>query len=272
MTKKANMLSSVKPWDMVAEGYAEITMKLFQGYTDKALALSELNEGSNIVDIACGPGTLALAAAKKVNSVKAVDFSASMLAILQETINQQAIDNIETHFGDGQNLPYDDESFDAAFSMFGLMFFPDRNKGYAEIFRTLKPSGTVVISSWAPVSESPAMMAVFGAVKAINPDMPAPQADIESLENPEVFKSELLNAGFSDIKIHRITKKFVVNTVEEFWNDMVKGSAPLVMMKNSMSEETWKDKSQIALEYLDKTIGACPTSIAADAWLGYGRK
>ena len=272
MTKKQNMLSSVTPWDMVAEGYAEITMKLFQGYTDKALELAPLTKQSRIVDIACGPGTLALSAAKRVNSVKAVDFSESMLAILQETIRRQTIDNIETYFGDAQNLPYSDESFDAAFSMFGLMFFPDRKKGYREIYRTLKPGGCMVVSSWAPVSQSPAMMAMFGALKAVNPDIPDPQTDIESLENPDFFKTELLAAGFNGAEMHLVTQSIEIDSVEKFWNDMVKGSAPIVMLKNSLSDEAWQEKCQIAIGYLNTAIGACPTSLSMDAWLGFARK
>jgi hypothetical protein len=39
-----NMLSSVTPWDMVAEGYSEVTMKMFQRYAEEALALANLNE------------------------------------------------------------------------------------------------------------------------------------------------------------------------------------------------------------------------------------
>ncbi len=155
MTKKPSMLSTVTPWDTVAEGYSEITVQLFQEYADEALALANLDAGCNIVDIACGPGTLALAAAKRVNSVNAIDFSPRMVEILRKSIDEKKLDNVEVRCGDAQHLPYENGSFDAAFSMFGLMFFPDRQKGYAEIYRTLKPGGRVVISSWAPVSESP---------------------------------------------------------------------------------------------------------------------
>lgn len=257
---------------MVADGYSEITMKLFQGYADAALELAGINSRSNIVDIACGPGTLTLAAGKKVNSVKAVDFSASMLDILNNTLASQAIVNIETHCCDAQQLPYDDESFDAAFSMFGLMFFPDRMKGYREIHRTLKPGGKTVISSWAPVAQSPSMQAVFGALRAMNPEIPEPQTDIESLENPEFFKAELRNAGFRHVEIHPVTQSVAINSVQEYWDDMVKGSAPLVMMKNSLSEKAWEEKNQIALDYLHDIIGTCPTSLSADAWLGVGVK
>lgn len=272
MSQKTNMLSTIAPWDAVAGGYAETTMKIFERYNEKALELAQLSENSRILDVACGPGTLALDAAGRVNSVSAIDFSEAMVGIFSETIKARGIDNIEIHCGDAQELPFDNESFDAAFSMFGLMFFPDRSRGYAEIMRTLKPGGKIIISSWAPVSQSPAMQTMFGAVKAIKPEMPEPQTDVESLENPEFFRKELENAGFKDVSIHAVTMAFPVNSIDEFWRDMVRGSAPLVMLQKSMSQEEWREKERVALEYLDKTLTTLPASLTSDAWLGCGRK
>ena len=267
----STILSSMEPWDLVAEGYAEVTMKLFQAYTDHALALTRLNEQSHILDLACGPGTLALTAADKVANVKALDFSSEMIDILNRTQKVDSIRNIDTHCGDGQSLPYVDNCFDAAFSMFGLMFFPDRMKGYKEILRTLKPGGETVISSWAPVSDSPVMQAVFGALKAMNPTIPDPQEEIESLENPDFFLREMVEAGYVDVQILASDKDMEIDSIETFWEDMVKGSAPIVMMKNSMPEDLWREKNKIALEYLYDTIGNTKT-LSAKAWLAYGRK
>ena len=74
-------------------------------------------------------------------------------------------------------------TFDAAFSLFGLMFFPDRKQGFAEIYRTLKPGGSIAITSWAPVDQSPAMQTMFGALRAIKPDLPQPQRAVTTLED-----------------------------------------------------------------------------------------
>ena len=267
-----NMLSSTTPWDMVAQGYSEVTMKVFQDYVDVALEQTDLNKQSRVLDIACGPGTLTLKAANKTGAVKAIDFSRSMIDILNNTIQVQSIDNIETCCGDAQQLPYDDESFDAAFSIFGLMFFPDRMKGYKEIYRTLKPGGKTVISSWAPTKDSPMQMAMFGAVKAIKPDVPEPQSDIESLENPEFFKAELVDAGFKDVEVLPVVSGVQVDSLEQFWGDMVRGSAPLVMLKNSMPEEVWREKCKVAIDYLQETLPGLPTTLTAKAWIGVGVK
>ena len=266
------MLSSVEPWDLVAEGYSKVTMSLFQGYVGRALQLAKLSRENRILDVACGPGTLALEAAGLVDSVDAIDFSESMIRMLGKNIEDKKFSNIKAKCGDGQNLPYKDSLFDAAFSMFGLMFFSDRMKGYSEIYRTLKPGGRILVSSWAPVSQSPAMQVMFGAVRAMKPEMPELQTDVESLENADFFKNELKNSGFRNIETHLVTKEFPVVSIEHFWRDMIKGSAPIVMMKNNMQPDEWKEKEKIALQYLEETLTSMPTSLSSDAWLGYGIK
>ncbi|MDH5328278.1 MAG: class I SAM-dependent methyltransferase [Gammaproteobacteria bacterium] len=272
MNEPPNMLSTVTPWDMVAEGYAETTMTFFRSYTEKALELARLSKDCKILDVACGPGTLPLLVAAKVNSVHAIDFSESMISLFRNAISEQGIKNIEVHCGDGQALPYTDGLFDTAFSMFGLMFFPDREKGYKEIFRTLRPGGKVVISSWAPVCDSTLMQTLFGAIKAMKPEIPEPQTDIESLENPEFFRNELTAAGFADVDIIGFSGEFPVNNVKEFWTDMVKGSAPIVMMKNDMSNDQWNELETVALGYLSKQLPNMPTTLSSKAWFGVGVK
>lgn len=266
------MLDTTTPWDMVAEGYAQTTKELFRPYAEAAIHMAKLNTDSHILDVACGPGTLSLLAKNQVKSIDAIDFSESMVSIFEDSIKQQGIEHIKTHCGDAQVLPYADNIYDAAFSMFGLMFFPDRAKGYSEIYRTLKPGGRVIISSWAPVAQSSAMQTMFGAVRAMKPEIPEPQTVIDSLENPEFFKHELEKAGFKNCSVEVVTGQYPVNELEQFWNDMLKGSAPIVMMKNSMPEEEWIEKERIALDFLKTKLTDLPTVLTSDALLGYGIK
>jgi ubiquinone/menaquinone biosynthesis C-methylase UbiE len=165
---------------------------------------------------------------------------------LPQRENEQAEHrNIKLHCGDAQTLPYADATFDAAFSLFGLMFFPDRQRGFAEIHRTLKSGGSIAITSWAPVDQSPAMQTMFGALRAIKPDLPQPQRSITTLENPERFKQEMEEAGFRNIEIRSVTKAFPTGSTGEFWDNMVKGSAPIQMMKKGLAgrDTTYAEES-----------------------------
>jgi ubiquinone/menaquinone biosynthesis C-methylase UbiE len=272
MSQKPNPLSTSEPWNLVADGYAETTMIVFEQYAEEAIATSKLKPNSTVLDVACGPGTLALMVAHDAREVHGIDFSASMLAVFKQKIEQAGHGNIALHCGDAQALPYPDQMFDAAFSLFGLMFFPDRRKGFAEIHRTLKPGGSIAVTSWAPVDQSPAMQTMFGALRAIKPDLPQPQRSVATLENPEVFKQELLDAGFRDVEIRRVTKPFPIPSIPEFWESMVKGSAPIQILKKSLGESAWREKEILAIDYLQEMLPSTPTTLTSDAWLGLGIK
>jgi ubiquinone/menaquinone biosynthesis C-methylase UbiE len=273
MSKTPNMLSAIEPWDLVANGYAETTMQMLAHYADEAIAASRLKPGAKILDVACGPGTLSLMVAHEAGEVHGIDFSAPMLDIFEQHIKRTGLGNITIQHGDAQELPYADNTFDAAFSMFGLMFFPDRCRGFAEIYRTLKPGGTIAATSWAPIDRSPAMQMMFGAIRAINPNIPEPQKSIDTLENPDVFKQEMLDAGFRNVKIQSVTRfAFPVVSIPKFWDDMVKGSAPIQMMKKSMGDATWKEKEMLAIRFLEEKLPELPARLSSDAWLGLGIK
>ena len=268
MSQKPNMLSTVVPWDLVADGYAETTMQLLAQYAEEAIVASRLKRGASVLDVACGTGTLALMVAREAGLVQGIDFSEAMLAIFRQNVERAGLKNIAIQHGDAQALPYADEMFDAAFSMFGLMFFPDRSKGFAEIYRTLKPGGTIAVTSWAPLDQSPAMQMMFGAIRAIKPEIPDPQKAIDTLENPDVFKQEMLDAGFREVKIQSVTKAFPVESVQVYWEGMVKGSAPIQMLKKGMGETAWREKERLAINHLEEQLPSTPTILSSDAWLG----
>lgn len=268
----SNPLAAAEPWNLVADGYAETTMKVFEQFADEAIAASKLKPNSTVLDVACGPGTLALRLAQHAEQIHGIDFSESMLAVFRDKIERAGHRNIDLHCGDAQTLPYADATFDAAFSLFGLMFFPDRGKGFKEIHRALKPGGTIAVTSWAPVDESPAMMSMFGALRAIKPELPQPQRSVTTLENPDLFKQEMEEAGFRDVEIRRVTKAFPVGTAPEFWASMVKGSAPIQMMKKNLGEELWREKEKLALAWLEEMLPTLKMPLTSDAWLGVGVK
>lgn len=267
-----SMLATSGPWDLVAEGYHEASVEFFRGFNDAALELVAPGEGDRVLDVCCGPGTLALVAAGRVAAVDALDFSENMLAILRQCAADAGLTNIAPHAGDGQNLPYEDDTFDAAFSMFGLMFFPDRAQGYGELFRTLKPGGRVCVSSWAPVDQSPQMQVMFGALRAINPDIPEPKTDVDSLENPDRLASELAQAGFRDVEVHKVAYGLEFASAADFWGKMTEGAAPVQMMKKKMGEDVWREKSKIAVDHVARSVGAFPATLCSDAWLGVASK
>ena len=269
--KPAGPLASPGPWNLVAEGYEQITRRSLEAFSRSGLAMLRYDSGTKAIDIACGPGTTTLLIAPAVRHITCVDFSAAMLSQLRRNIAAAEVANVEIVEADGQALPFADNSFDLGVSMFGLMFFPDRRKGFAQLFRVLSPGGHALVSSWAPAEQQPLMRTVFAALQ---PDgAAAPDAGrLSGLEDRAVFESEMHEAGFTDIRIEAVTHGLTVDSVDQFWRDLVAGMAPITLMKHHSSREEWSAVENRALQRLRSALPELPTTLTSTAYLAIGRK
>lgn len=261
-------LASPEPWTFVADGYEESTRPFLEAFSRSGVERLHLGPESDAVDIACGPGTTALLLAPKVRRVACVDFSEGMLQQLRRNIDRAGLSNIEPRQADGQALPYGDASFDVGVSMFGLMFFPDRAKGFAELLRVLRPEGQAVVSSWAPIDRSPLLRLVFEALGGPLAERPAKPG----LEDPVVFEREMKEAGFVDVRVEPVSHAMTVNDVESFWHGMVRGVVPIALLKRKSKPDEWARLEAAAITHMTGVLPRLPAMLPSTAYLAFGRK
>jgi SAM-dependent methyltransferase len=105
--------------------------------------------GQRVLDVACGSGNAALAAARRYCEVSAIDY---VPALIEHGKARAAAEGtaIDFRVADAQALPYGDATFDAVTSVFGVMFAPDQAKAAAELVRVTKPGGRIGLSCWMP--------------------------------------------------------------------------------------------------------------------------
>ena len=264
-------LAHPEPWTLVSAAYAEEVLPEFTHYAEEALRLAGVSEGARVLDVACGPGTLTLAAARRGAKVDALDFSPGMVAQLKAALERESIDGVRVHEGDGQHLPFDDASYDAAFSMFGLFFFPDRGRGFRELRRCLRDGSPAVVSSWQPMEGTvPFFTAVFDALRTTMPDLPFGGRDAP-LSDAAVFRDEMTDAGFRDVAIHEVRGSFTYPTLADGWGSLRRTMAPLAMLAQKMGP-SFEPVSDSIYASLRERFGEGPQTVTLPAWLGVGRK
>ena len=110
----------------------------------------EIVPDERVLDVACGSGNGAIAAARRAwgNTVGA-DF---VPALLERGRERAAAERLEVEFveADAQDLPFEDAGFDVAMSIFGAMFAPDQERTAAELLRVVKPGGRIGMANWTP--------------------------------------------------------------------------------------------------------------------------
>jgi ubiquinone/menaquinone biosynthesis C-methylase UbiE len=148
--RMAGATPSQAVWDGAAADYEAFAEPFTRQFAEAALYLSGgVEPGERVLDVAAGTGTLTLAAARAGAKVLATDFSPGMVARLSHRLAEAGLaGTVEARVMDGQALNLGDGSFDAAFSIFSVMLFPDWERGLAELARVVRPDGRGVIAVW----------------------------------------------------------------------------------------------------------------------------
>jgi ubiquinone/menaquinone biosynthesis C-methylase UbiE len=171
---------------------------------------ADLQPGWEVLDVACGNGNATLAAARSGTHVTGIDYVPELLEGGRARAVAEGLD-VEFRLGDTEDLPVPDGYFDAALSVFGVMFAPDHQQAANEIIRAVRPGGTVGLASWTPDGFIGQM---FGVITAHVPGPPGVASPL--LWGTEQHLSGLFDAEVADARSARRTCTWRFTSPEEF--------------------------------------------------------
>lgn len=182
-----------------------------------------VSPGSQLLDVACGSGQLALMAAKDGAAVTGVDIAGNLVERAQARVQAEGL-NARFEEADAESLPFADASFDVVVSLIGAMFAPRPHLVAQELLRVCVPGGTIAMANWTPQGFVGQM---FKAVsKFIAPSgMPSPV-----LWGDEPTVRERLSHGLSELSLARrqylFSYPFLPSEVVDFFSAVLRAGQP----------------------------------------------
>ncbi|MCJ2016548.1 methyltransferase domain-containing protein [Methylobacterium sp. E-065] len=186
---------------------------MFEPLTEALFERAGLNPGATALDIGCGSGATTVEAARRVGAagrVTGADISAPLLAVARARVGGEA----PVSFVEADVEQADLGTFDAALSRFGVMFFPDSLRAFANIRRMLRPAGQLTFLCWRTLSENLWVQVPREAVLPLLPEVPLPPA----LDTPGPFRfadadglgALLRNAGFGTVSCAALDRDVIL--------------------------------------------------------------
>jgi SAM-dependent methyltransferase len=140
------------------EKHREIIRQMFAPVTEALIADAQIASGQTVLDVATGPGEPALSVAERVGpegKVHGIDPIPEMVAAARRAASQLNRKNAQFDVAFADQLPFPADTFDAAISRFGVMFFPSPADGVREILRVLNPGRRLALAVWHFADRNP---------------------------------------------------------------------------------------------------------------------
>lgn len=182
---------------------------LFVPYAaDLAARLGDMKEG-RLLETAAGTGIVTRALDKALP--RSIEITATDLnqPMLDHAATQLSSSRVAWRQANAQELPFEAASFDTVVCQFGVMFFPDKVKAYAEARRVLKPGGKFLFNAWDRIGENEFADTVTQAMKVLFPDDPPSflARTPYGYHDPEQIQRELKQAGFREVTWETVTRR-----------------------------------------------------------------
>jgi len=231
--------------------------------TEAMLERVQLEAGDRVLELACGPGGVGLAAASRVGpegEAVLTDVAVEMTQIAAKRAEDAGLRNVTTRQMDIESIDEADASYDAVLSRAGIMFATDPAHALEGIARVLRPGGRAALAVWGPRGENPWLGLLMDSVSAQlgapvpPPGIPGPFA----LGDAEKLGSLLREADFSDVQVEEVEVPMEVGSFDEWWTRTVALAGPLAKIIENMPEEGMaavRDRARVSTAAFETSDG-----------------
>lgn len=231
-------------WETVAPQWTRNAAYIEQRSADLTASMLDavaISNGERVLELACGPGALGLAVAKRFPDSEVIlsDIAAGMAAAAAVEAEERGLANVRVAELDLERIDQQENSFDVVLCREGIMLVPEPGRAAGEIRRVLGPGGRTAVSVWGSEEQNPWLTALMRALSVQldgtfpPPGMPGPLA----LGSPEKLRSALEDGGLEKAEIWEVEVPWRGASFDEWWDRTTALAGPVAKLLAVQSPE-----------------------------------
>lgn len=221
-------------WSGNAGDYDALAGSITSQAAQHLLDATNVKHGTQLLEVACGPGYCSVAAAERGAQTIGIDFARPMV---EEASRRHP--NLDFREGDAEALSFDKNSFEAVVCPFGLLHLERPEQAASEAWRVLKPDGRYGFSVWCSPDKFQYIALVLKAVQAhadMDVDLP-PAPDFFRFSDHDECQALLMEAGFVDPEVKEVDLIWRPASEDDFLDMIYKSTVRTRMVIERQSEE-----------------------------------
>ena len=244
-------------FDVSADAYMRFMGRYSEPLAVRFADLAGVRRGQRVLDVGCGPGALTaeLAGRLGVDAVSAVEPSAPFASAVRERLP-----GVDVRLSAAEQLPFPDDTFDAAMAQLVVHFMADPVAGLHEMNRVTRPGGVVAACVWDQGSGRGPLTAFWQAVRELDPaaDDESGLAGVREGDLGRLFAQ----AGLGRMQASALTVRVRHASFAEWWGPFTLGVGPAGAYVASLAPE----RRVTLREHCRHLRPAGPVEISATAW------
>lgn len=220
------------------------------------------DDQTRILELACGTGRVTrqlLGQLPPDGRLQATDLNADMLKIAKGQVKDS---RVEWSVANAQDLPFNREQFDLVICQFGVMFFEDKAKACAEVFRVLKPGGRFLFNTWDEVKYNAVARLTEQVLQEVFPKDPPTffMKGPHSFFDVRLIRQLMEDAGFRKVKIEPLAKTSVAPSPDDVISGILDGTpiSPFLKEREEQASEARKLLRELLVRHYGNTDLALP--------------
>jgi ubiquinone/menaquinone biosynthesis C-methylase UbiE len=220
MTPDALREGASATYDAASDSYDAPVLSFRDRFSHDTVTRLGLASGARVLDVCCGTGAAALAAAEAVGPsgfVLGVDLSRHQLERARVKAARRGLTQVAFQTGDLAALDLPGEPFDGVLCVFGIFFVADMADALVRLWRLVRPGGVMAITTWGERSYEPGNTAFWDAVQEVRPGLDRRTFPWQQIATPDQLRALFAAAGVPGAVVEPAAGAQPLASVEDWW-------------------------------------------------------